>query len=636
MIETNNPEINVASLMERIRAKAMKISRDCDQPLRAIRKRIPAARLRLRSMVPPPPLTPIRPVNLKRERLDQLLTDARKANTVPRWIPNFLRGWFRRQGAYNKLLLETNASLVRACSELTNRVRELSAMVESQHRWARDVAAHSLEAIAAQQADAGDSLEVLAAAQAEAENSLEALAAAQVEAGNSLEALAAAQAEAGSSLEALTAGQAEAGNSLEALSARQAEAGNSLEALAAQHAEALHLQEANAEHLKTLQGQTDRLGVHVVNLDNASAAHLRALQGQADRLGVHVDNLDRAAQPVLEHFESVRLINERLRQQGNWIGREVNTLQLRFETEIKERQVALEKSVNEALARTMESLDTTFIKSTLLQHGAMLQAALDRAQLHESKEAAMNALAADVTQIIEHFKARPYMSDQRLETTDDAGRMTLGFRTNVPTHDERDLYLSFEAVFRGPESLICARQQTYVNDLRGHHPVVDLGCGRGEMLDILRAESIPAIGVDIDPGMVQRARAKGHTVEEVDALQYLRAQPDGSLGAIFSAQVIEHLPFPELLQLLDVAAQKLKAGGVMIAETVNPHSHRALKTFWVDLTHQKPIFPEVLVAFFGQFGYEQALVRFPNGTGDFERDRLSEGEYAVIAKTPLS
>ena len=101
---------------------------------------------------------------------------------------------------------------------------------------------------------------------------------------------------------------------------------------------------------------------------------------------------------------------------------------------------------------------------------------------------------------------------------------------------------------------------------------------------------------------------------------------------MFCAQVVEHLPYEELLQLLNLCRAKLKQDGVLVMETVNPHSHRALKTFWVDLTHQKPIFPEVLVALCRSSGYKEALVRFPCGTGDFERDRLSEGEYAVVAR----
>jgi len=106
-----------------------------------------------------------------------------------------------------------------------------------------------------------------------------------------------------------------------------------------------------------------------------------------------------------------------------------------------------------------------------------------------------------------------------------------------------------------------------------------------------------------------------------------------SLGAIFSAQVIEHLQYEELLQFLHLARRKLMPGGVLIAETVNPHSYRAMKTFWVDLTHQKPIFPEVLAALCQLEGFSSARVVFPLGTGQLEADRRTEGEYAIVAVT---
>ncbi|MEP6809614.1 MAG: methyltransferase domain-containing protein [Chthoniobacterales bacterium] len=232
-------------------------------------------------------------------------------------------------------------------------------------------------------------------------------------------------------------------------------------------------------------------------------------------------------------------------------------------------------------------------------------------------------------------EAAPFMANPDLlhfKTAD--GKSTIGYRGLGGKADGDDLYLGFENVFRGSEEMIRERQRFYLDFLRGHRGVVvDLGCGRGEMLDLLKESAIPALGVDLDPGMVARSRGKGHSVLEQGALPYLADQPDGSIGGIFCAQVIEHLAYEDLLQLLRLARKKLEPGGVLILETVNPHSPRALKTFWVDLTHNKPIFPEVLVTFCREMGYEEASVSFPNGKGEFEENRLWEGEYAVIAHT---
>jgi len=195
-------------------------------------------------------------------------------------------------------------------------------------------------------------------------------------------------------------------------------------------------------------------------------------------------------------------------------------------------------------------------------------------------------------------------------------------------------YRSFEDTFRGSEDFIRERQRPYLEILDGREPVLEFGCGRGEFLDLLSDAGLDCLGVDLDAGMVARCHEKGHTqVVQADGLEYLERMDDGSLGAIFSAQVIEHLPYEQLLRLLMLASSKLREDGLFVAETVNPHSVPALKTFWVDLTHERPIFPEVALALCRDAGFASAYVFFPGGTGDVERDRFSEGSYAVVANS---
>jgi 2-polyprenyl-3-methyl-5-hydroxy-6-metoxy-1,4-benzoquinol methylase len=247
-------------------------------------------------------------------------------------------------------------------------------------------------------------------------------------------------------------------------------------------------------------------------------------------------------------------------------------------------------------------------------------------------EHGLQGIAGKLDQISAHMEAPPYMSDPtmlRIATAD--GKYTIGYKDSA-ADTAKDSYVAFEQIFRGSEDLIRGRQRVYLELLQQHPPVLDLGCGRGEMLDLLQEAGVPALGVDLEPAMVAHARGKGHNVAQMDAVQFLAGQDDMSLGAVFCAQVVEHLPYEQLLQLLKLCRTKIKQDGVLVVETVNPHSHRALKTFWVDLTHQKPIFPEVLVALCKSSGYKEAFVQFPCGMGDFDRDRLSEGEYAVIAR----
>jgi len=227
--------------------------------------------------------------------------------------------------------------------------------------------------------------------------------------------------------------------------------------------------------------------------------------------------------------------------------------------------------------------------------------------------------------------AVPYMADpERFLVRDADGRERLGYRAGT-RGSPGGFYLGFQEVFRGPESLIRERQRAYVPLLQSHTHVVDIGCGRGEMLDLLKDAGVSATGVDIDADMVQHCRAKGHNVELIDALEFLRHQPPQSIPAVFSAQVIEHLSFSELKEFLELGRSRLQPGGLFVAETVNPHALEAFKTFYTDLTHKRPIFPEVALALCQLAGFEQAYVMFSLGSGDLDHDRRSCGEYAIVA-----
>ncbi|MDO8630456.1 MAG: hypothetical protein Q7R41_08175, partial [Phycisphaerales bacterium] len=137
-----------------------------------------------------------------------------------------------------------------------------------------------------------------------------------------------------------------------------------------------------------------------------------------------------------------------------------------------------------------------------------------------------------------------------------------------------------------------------------------------------------------DDGMVAHCKAAGHkNVLLDDANHYLESVEAGSLGAIFSAQVIEHIPFKELVHFLELSVAKLAPNGLFIAETVNVHSVQSFKTFWVDPTHEHPLFPETMLELCRIAGFESAYVFHPNGLGDVSADRFNAPAYAVVART---
>jgi 2-polyprenyl-3-methyl-5-hydroxy-6-metoxy-1,4-benzoquinol methylase len=188
-------------------------------------------------------------------------------------------------------------------------------------------------------------------------------------------------------------------------------------------------------------------------------------------------------------------------------------------------------------------------------------------------------------------------------------------------------YFAFESRMRGSVESIRGRQRRYLDDLRDHAPVLDIGCGRGELVGLLRESGVEARGIDADADMVAFARGEGLDVEQVDAVAYLEGLAEESLGAVFMAQVVEHLPPTTLVRVLELAAVKLRPGGVLIAETINPLSPLALRNYFADLTHAQPLVPETLELLSRQAGFGETEIRFLNEPAE----RLTEPDDPVIA-----
>jgi O-antigen chain-terminating methyltransferase len=158
-------------------------------------------------------------------------------------------------------------------------------------------------------------------------------------------------------------------------------------------------------------------------------------------------------------------------------------------------------------------------------------------------------------------------------------------------------YLAFEDLHRGSREEIKSRQAVYLplfrDGLDAEHPLLDLGCGRGEFLELCRDNGLPARGLDINPAMVATCRELGLDATQGDAVSHLRSLPEESLGGILLSQVIEHLTLDQLSELVTLAASRLRSGGALIAETINPQSLSTFAgAFYLDMTHIKPIHPE--------------------------------------------
>lgn len=270
-----------------------------------------------------------------------------------------------------------------------------------------------------------------------------------------------------------------------------------------------------------------------------------------------------------------------------------------------------------------------------------LNAGLDRLAgqvqgLHENLEA-LKARTGEASrhgeELWQAWRTTPEASEpDSLRTLDPKGRPTLGFRGQAKAAG----YRGFEDQFRGSEERVRALLRPYVKILAGHAPVLDFGCGRGEMLDLLREAGVAATGLESDASMVARLHAKGHAATCADGLAAMAAMPPASAGALFAAQVAEHLPLPVLTRLLAEARRVVRPRGLVVLETINPHPAGAFKMFFTDPDHKTMLYPEVLVELVRQAGYAAAWVHFPGGSGDLERDLFACSQYAVVAEVPAA
>jgi SAM-dependent methyltransferase len=194
-------------------------------------------------------------------------------------------------------------------------------------------------------------------------------------------------------------------------------------------------------------------------------------------------------------------------------------------------------------------------------------------------------------------------------------------------------YEGFERVFRGNPEVITERLRPYLNDVFTiHGPVLDIGSGRGEWLDLLRDKGIAAAGIELNEVFAEDAQRRGHEVSVGDGVSELRRRPKASLGAVTAFHVVEHLEFPAIIELTDAALDALEPGGVLIFETPNPMNVAVgCAEFYLDPTHVRPLHPRLLEYVVSSRGFIDVETRFFNRGSD-ARLKVPEGEHQAVVE----
>lgn len=222
------------------------------------------------------------------------------------------------------------------------------------------------------------------------------------------------------------------------------------------------------------------------------------------------------------------------------------------------------------------------------------------------------------------------------------------------------MYAAFEDQFRGSRDLIRSRIEPYLAWVRAagagslDAPVVDVGCGRGEWLELLTENGLEASGIDLNHDFIMSCERTGLQVTEGDAIEVLARRPAGSAGAITSMHLIEHLPFDRLVALIDECLRVLRPGGLLLLETPNPEnllvgSHY----FYLDPTHRNPLPPTMMQWLVENRGFQDVRIERLSAHRHLDAPPLLPGElpgavsinnlleklrvgpdYAIIARRP--
>ncbi len=170
---------------------------------------------------------------------------------------------------------------------------------------------------------------------------------------------------------------------------------------------------------------------------------------------------------------------------------------------------------------------------------------------------------------------------------------------------------AFVDALRGERGEILGRVEGYVPLLAEAAPVLDLGCGRGELLEVLQRAGIEARGMDADPAMVASCQRRGLAAEVGQLPQALAALPVASVGAVTAIHLLEHLPVAGWTAVVAAAMRVLRPGGVFLVECPNPDTLRVGGgLYWADPTHRTPVHPRALELVARAVGFEVSEIRY--------------------------
>lgn len=346
-----------------------------------------------------------------------------------------------------------------------------------------------------------------------------------------------------------------------------------------------------------------------------STMRSRTLDELAQRVAAG-ERLDRDYQRQLQNLETLERRQAELRLELESCSGTIRDLIQQIETLTLQHQTlaALNQGLEEHASRldTMDTQQAQLTQSLERLHQAQSKEVCAQKEELQSLHQTQVKFESEVRAVNSDFQAmrmRLLQAERRLRriaAIDNGNAGPLAAEPSAPPLDAAEIdYAGFEDLLRN-SAQIKTKQRGYLTYFTGKGAVIDVGCGRGEFLELMREAGIEAKGLDLDFDMTLICKEKGLDVTHCDALSYLADVPDGSIGGIFSAQVIEHLTSAQLNTLIALASRKLRPGGSLVLETLNPESLFVhYKWFWMDPSHVRLTHPQTLKFLLESAGFSE-------------------------------
>ena len=280
-------------------------------------------------------------------------------------------------------------------------------------------------------------------------------------------------------------------------------------------------------------------------------------------------------------------------------------------SEIDRRYDALDTYTKQRTAELLAQLTTDkqdvlaqLEKTSTAQQSALTQSISEQRDAIAKAEDELRAEIARLILQLQHARSELSIQANSINALSHGARQISG-DVSGDTHQLDALYAALEDRFRGRRDEIKERFKVYLPYIKERAPVVDLGCGRGEWLEILSEAGIEAHGVDTNLIQLEQCRARGLNVSDEDFLAHLQGLEDASIGAVTGFHVVEHVPLKPLITLLNETLRVLRPGGVAIFETPNPENVLVGSNyFYMDPTHRHPLPSELLEFLLESRGFE--------------------------------